>query len=215
MGRKRYGRLYEDAARLVLDHPGLTAHSLRLFIWLMTYAKSGDRLKGKEAAELNSWLAENAPNIEPKDVQIVQFSYKHAANDVFNGQNNAAVRQVERLTKEGIIHLVSKGSRGHASLYLVCNKYTLCVPNNQVDKYTSNTEKVHIRGEIGTHPDAVTSGDETYPDNNPDNYPESASATAENNAAQPLSCPRCHSTDSVQLEANGLYTCSCGNAWRA
>lgn len=216
MASKHYGKLNNEVVRLIMERPKLSAHALRLFIWMMQYAKCGERLKGKEAAELNSWLVENAPGIEPKDVQTVQFSYSQAAREVFSGQNNAAVRQVERLTKEGVIELISKGSRGHASLYLVGNKYTLCVPNSKVNKYTSSTEKVHIEGEISTHAEPVTSGDKTYPIDNPINNPGGASASAKEEAEQQPLCPVCgkpmERTGSTRNERRErLYLCRiCG-----
>lgn len=228
MAGLRFGVVYESVGDAAISS-GLTMNALRLFVWSTRHFKSGDKLEGIELAALESWIAANAPEAEPKAVQVVQFSHRQAA-EVFNDSRTESGRQIARLVEAGIFEPIGEPSRGHCQLYVVCpklhtpgrvqnddtNSHTPGRVQNEADLHTLEPICAHIEGDLRTHPDSVTCDDVTYPIVS-NTYPiDEPSFSAQREAEKPsLVCPACGSSDTVQTTDNGFATCSCGSAWRA
>ncbi len=81
--------------------------------------KSGDSLHGKELTALHDYLvASGRFDLTASDVQVVQFSRDWAAS-VLGGHDQRASRAIRQLQEIGLLELVAKGEKGHASVYAV------------------------------------------------------------------------------------------------
>lgn len=213
-----FGKLFDETADLALLAHGLTANSLRLFIWLMRTVRNGDQLSGRDAQSLASWADERGVYGDLSEIQVAVFSLK-SASTIFNGNKTEASRQVSRLVNCDILSKVGKPARGHAQVYVLNpNKYTHgCVPNDdnslngftsesvpngvgytsQSNGYTSVPEMVHITTPIGTHDESVNRDNATPIRTSLDNSIErGAASTALGAAAGRI-------TDDELLKTNG------------
>ncbi|WP_417004272.1 hypothetical protein [Adlercreutzia equolifaciens] len=85
----------------------------------MGIIKSGDSLHGKELTALHDYLvASGRFDLTASDVQVVQFSRDWAAS-VLGGHDQRASRAIRQLQEIGLLELVAKGEKGHASVYAV------------------------------------------------------------------------------------------------
>lgn len=91
----------------------------RLWPHIVGKIKSGDTLYGKEEIWLHDYLvALGRFELVPGNVQTVQVPRDWAAK-VLGGRDASAERAIRQLREIGLIDLVHKGEKGHASLYAV------------------------------------------------------------------------------------------------
>ena len=195
----QFGKLFTDTADLVLSAPGMTQNGMRLFIWLLRFAKRADQLEGLELSFIESWASGRAL----QSIQVAQFS-KKSASGIFNGNATEAQRQIDRLVRCGILEKIGMPSKGHAQLYVIhqvgdTSKCDLNSPT-KTEKVTSECDPKtievtssqiwgHIRAGLGSHAEAVNCNDISYSYKS-DIQSESASAAAAEKAAPPR-CPLC------------------------
>lgn len=139
-----------------------------LIVEIVPMFRDGGTLRNQEALWLSEWLAtQGRGDLEIDDVQCVQVPRDWAAT-VLGGHHENASRALRALQEVGILSLVHKGIKGHASLYCVNplpelkgDTLTYHEGNCEV-KYPHTLEKYpHTLGEIPSHQDSVTWGDTT------------------------------------------------------
>ena len=205
-------------ASFVVSQKLRSAHSWRLFIWLIPRFKTADRLKGETLEAFTAWHEAHASQFDPKSITTVQFTHRQAA-EIYNNSRTMSGRYIAELVDAGILNPIAKGSRSMATLYLVCPTCThswKCA-NESADLHTNDPVFAHKTEVICTHAEPVSCNDKTYPINNPINNPSGATASAPKEAAmQPPTCPECDKptkrTSSTRNEhRERLYLChACG-----
>ena len=118
---EQYGKMRGSTMRIIMD----AAIRERTSLWavllprVVPQFKDGDMLKRVEAGWLADWLASKGrDDLELGDVQTVQIPRDWAAEKLGGHAENAS-RALRALQEVGILTLVHKGIKGHASLYCV------------------------------------------------------------------------------------------------
>lgn len=90
----------------------------RLWPEVVGIVKSGDSLHRKELTALHDYLVSCGRfDLTASDVQAVQLSHDWAADAL--GHAQSAKRAIAQLQEIGLLELVFKGEKGHASVYAV------------------------------------------------------------------------------------------------
>lgn len=156
--------------RLIVDAVRAERASLwvDLLVELVPLFRDGETLRLVEAGWLADWLkAAGRDDLEPRDVQTVQVPRDWAAS-VLGGHAENASRALRALQVAGIITMIHKGIKGHASLYCVNPLPVARSPSltsgagDCEGKYPHTSQEYpHTLGEIPSHQDSVTWGDTT------------------------------------------------------
>lgn len=92
---------------------------VKLMAEIVPLFRDGDTLSRIEAGWLAEWLNDiGRTDLKPEDVQTVQIPRDWAA-DVLGGYSMSASRALRAMQVAGILTLIRKGQKGHASLYCV------------------------------------------------------------------------------------------------
>ncbi|MEG2267045.1 MAG: hypothetical protein RSC68_22295 [Acinetobacter sp.] len=114
---QRFGKLRNDAADLIVKSTKTPAY-IRAYIHLARYFKNGEAVETADRKNLERWLEKHHPGVDPSAVQTVNFSIASLAEEAFHGTKNSARNAIAGMVSHGLIQLVSKGVRGHCSLYV-------------------------------------------------------------------------------------------------
>lgn len=92
---------------------------VRLLPDIVTRFTDGDRLEQTESEWLKSWLeAQRRDDLTPAVIQTIQIPRDWVASKL-GGSDRSAERTIRSLQEIGLIQLIHKGIKGHASLYCV------------------------------------------------------------------------------------------------
>lgn len=120
--RPPYGMIRPDTERIaIMAAMNGRRNATWPHLWpeVVGIVKGGDRLHGKELTALHDYLvACGRFGLTASDVQVVQFSRDWAAS-VLGGHDQRASRAIRQLQEIGLLELVAKGEKGHASVYAV------------------------------------------------------------------------------------------------
>lgn len=120
--RPPYGMIRPDTERIaIMAAMNGRRNATWPHLWpeVVGIVKGGDSLHGKELTALHDYLvACGRFDLTASDVQVVQFSRDWAAS-VLGGHDQRASRAIRQLQEIGLLELVAKGEKGHASVYAV------------------------------------------------------------------------------------------------
>ena len=116
-----YGKMRSETLGIVFGALGVMKTPwVRLFSSVVSFVKTGDRLEAVEATWLGSWLSERGMGgADPSEVYTVQIPIDWAAAEFFDGHPQSVQRAIDGLVENGVLSVVRKGTRGHATLYCV------------------------------------------------------------------------------------------------
>lgn len=118
----RYGKVRAETMRIIMEAALMARRDAlwaRLMPDIVTQFKDGDRLELTESEWLDEWLTElKRDDLTPADVQTAQIPRDWVAEKL-NGRDQSAERAIRHLQQIGLLQLIHKGIKGHASLYCV------------------------------------------------------------------------------------------------
>lgn len=119
--RPPYGMIRPETERIAMEAALASRKNAtwaRLWPEVVGIVKSGDSLHGKELTALHDYLVSCGRfDLTASDVQAVQLSHDWAAGVLAHAQR--AKRAIAQLQEIGLLELVFKGEKGHASVYAV------------------------------------------------------------------------------------------------
>lgn len=119
--RPPYGMIRPETERIAMEAALASRKNAtwaRLWPEVVGIVKSGDSLHGKELAALHDYLVGCGRfDLTASDVQAVQLPRDWAASVL--GHDQRAARAIAQLQEIGLLELVAKGEKGHASVYAV------------------------------------------------------------------------------------------------
>ena len=120
--RPPYGMIRPDTERIaIMAAMNGRRNATWPHLWpeVVGIVKGGDSLHSKELTALHDYLvACGRFDLTASGVQVVQFSRDWAAS-VLGGHDQRASRAIRQLQEIGLLELVAKGEKGHASVYAV------------------------------------------------------------------------------------------------
>ncbi len=119
--RPPYGMIRPETERIAMEAALASRKNAtwaRLWPEVVGIVKSGDSLHGKELAALHDYLVSCGRfELAPSDVQVAQLPHDWA--EAVLGHAQRAKRAIAQLQEVGLLELVFKGEKGHASVYAV------------------------------------------------------------------------------------------------
>lgn len=112
-----FGKLRAGTVDIVLGFKSNSA--VRAFLYIAPLFKDGKSLKGQSRDALESWLAANAPGIDPDAVQTVSFTVMELANGLYGGTRGSARHAISGMVSGGALVQVAKGAKGRSPLFAV------------------------------------------------------------------------------------------------
>lgn len=119
--RPPYGMIRPDTERIaIMAAMNGRRNATWPHLWpeVVGIVKGGDSLHGKELTALHDYLvASGRFDLTASDVQVAQLPHDWA--EAVLGHAQRAKRAIAQLQEIGLLELVAKGEKGHASVYAV------------------------------------------------------------------------------------------------
>lgn len=116
-----YAPIKPETICLIFEESDMIRHRwARLFCWMMSVIRRGDRLTRRQRKTLGDALIEKRLN--PKaidDLFVAQFTYAQASAGAFNGNPECVRQGLKALTEMGVIYQAFSGVKGNASMYII------------------------------------------------------------------------------------------------
>lgn len=117
-----YGKVRAETMQIIMEAALMARRDAlwaRLMPDIVTKFKDGDRLEQIESEWLEKWIDEQQrEDLKPANVQTVQIPRDWVAKKL-SGRDQSAERAIRHLQQIGLLKLIHKGIKGHASLYCV------------------------------------------------------------------------------------------------
>lgn len=118
----RYGKVRAETERIAMEAAIASRRNAGWAkIWpdVIALFKDGDRLCQTEQEWLQEWMqSQSMEGIRPSEIQTVQLARDEVAR-MLGGNDRSADLALRSLQTIGLLQLIRKGKRGHASLYCV------------------------------------------------------------------------------------------------